>query len=199
MILILLLTAVFGLIVLLIVATEQPEGMFDRFYAKSYRTDDARVLSPKTEATTTKAMSTPSSTRFSEIIQTTKLHTNESLSEEDFDQMNSTVRKLRPLDLKLSNTEKMMSTGMKNKDIFFVAKANGEVDFFNWTTMQYIETGHLSVHVHRLDFLSDGGGLAVTDIQTKTLNLFDSQFKLTVQLKLGYQALDLRVFDDMVI
>jgi hypothetical protein len=168
-ILVILLTAIFGLIALLIFATEQPDALFDKLYTS-----------------TTKSTTVKSTTK------TTLLSTKAQTSE------NSTII-LLPLSakLKLTNTEKVMSIGLKDNDTFYAAKANGEIEFFNWTNLESFKTEDLDVPIHRIDFLSDGR-LVATEIQNKTLRLFDRDYKVVVELKLGYQALDLRVFRDMV-
>lgn len=221
-ILILLLTALFGLIALLIIATEQPDGLLDKLYLNSPKNvrNDSRVFALKTTQTetstvkfTTKTSTTEAtakmsttdstttemmSTKTTEAMSSTTLNYNATLAE-DFDLENATYHKLQPFDLKLklANSEKVMSIGMENGERFYVAKANGELEFFNWTNLDPVQTEHLDVQVHRLVFLSDGR-LVVTETQTKTLHLLDPDYKVTAQLKLGYQALDLQVFNDMV-
>lgn len=223
-ILILLLTALFGLIALLIIATEQPDGLLDKLYLNSHQAknvrNDSRVFALKTtqmetstvkfttkmstaeatakmsttDSTTTEMMST----KTTEAMSSTTLNYNATLAE-DFDLENAAYHKLQPFDLKLklTNSEKVMSIGMENGERFYVAKANGELEFFNWTNLDPVQTEHLDVQVHRLVFLSDGR-LVVTETQTKTLHLLDPDYKVIAQLKLGYQALDLQVFNDMV-
>lgn len=222
-ILILLLTALFGIIALLIIATEQPEGLLDKLYANSHQEkinrNESQLFTAKptritisttalpkssTSASTTKSstvtkMMTENVTTFEETTtQSTTLNQGNFTLNEDFDLDNATEYKLLPFDLKLkpTNAEKVMSIGMEDAERFYVAKANGELEFFNWTSLGSTQTEHLDVQIHRLKYLDDGR-LVATETQTKSLNLLDTDYKIVTQLKLGYQALDLQVSDDM--
>lgn len=169
-ILIILLTAIFGLIALLIIATEQPESLFDKLNTSKSATIDKNTIK------TTPSVKVSSSD----------------------DRKNSTVILFHlSKKLKLANNEKVMSIGVK-ENTFYAAKVNGEIEFFNWTNLESLTIENLDVPIHRMDFFEDDGRFVVTETQNKTLRIFDENFKVVVELKLGYQALDLRVFDDMV-
>jgi hypothetical protein len=160
-------------------------------------------LSATTMRTTQKTIEKKISTTtdgVSKMSATTTLASYKNDTPDDFEFTNASYHKLQPFDLKLksSNAEKIMSIGMESDERFYLAKANGELEFFNWTTLESIRAEHLDVQIHRLAYLSDGR-LVVTETQTKSLHLLDPDYKVIAQLKLGYQALDLQVFNDMVI
>jgi hypothetical protein len=205
------LTALFGLIALFIFATEQPENLQE---ISSLRNETIFKLYKQTKTTgvpvkTTTLMeaSTSPPTFKSTLKSTTELmisnettpiisSTSIPLIEDETDTENSTQTLVPlPTKLKLANAEKVMSIGMFDNNTFYAAKVNGEIEFFNWTTFELQKTEHINVPIHRIGFLSDKR-LVVTE--TKALHLFDQDFRVIVELKLGYQALDLQIFDDLV-
>jgi hypothetical protein len=171
---ILLLTALLGLIVLLAIATEQPESILDKLYLNTHRADGA-IIESTTNITLTKRPA-PSTTT---VKSTTTRHPN------------TTEHTLipYPTELNLTNSEKIMSIGFYNDSIFYVAKSTGEVELFK--DFQPIQTFHISAQIHRMVYLNDGR-IVVVDGQNSTLNLVDGMGQILVQVKLGYQALDLQ-------
>lgn len=211
-ILILLISTLFAFVAIFIIATELPESFLDKYFANAPRNESVSILFPPTRKpiktttipSTTKMPSSSTKTSTKEttttIMSTTTSVKDLPIQEIDNEEMeNSTIHKLTsfPTQLKMSNDEKIMSIGLKEDTVFYAAKANGEIEFFNWTSFESLKMEHVDVPIHRMGFLSDGR-LVVTETQTKTLHLFDQNYKVVVELKLSYQALDLKIFNDLV-